>query len=180
MALPQGIYIITGIMASGKTTVAQGLAERLDHSVHINGDIYRKMIVNGREELTNEPSTEAIEQLRLRYHLTAMAAEAYYRAGFTVVVQDNYLGKEAYHFLREFQTKSLYFITLHPSIAAVQAREQARDKTGYHTWDVAALQQVLIEENPRIGLWIDSAEMTAEETVEEIMIRGEKEARINL
>ena len=41
----KGIFIITGIMASGKSTVAQLLAERFQRGVHVHGDIYRKMIV---------------------------------------------------------------------------------------------------------------------------------------
>lgn len=45
----QAMILITGIMASGKSTVAQLLAERLDRSVHLRGDMFRKMIVNDRE-----------------------------------------------------------------------------------------------------------------------------------
>ena len=40
--LNRGIYIITGIMASGKTTIAQLLAEQFDKSVHVHGDVFRK------------------------------------------------------------------------------------------------------------------------------------------
>lgn len=57
------IFIITGIMASGKSTVAQLLAERLQKAVHVHGDIYRKMIVAGREEMSPNPSDEALRQL---------------------------------------------------------------------------------------------------------------------
>ncbi|GAB2535554.1 AAA family ATPase [Gracilibacillus alcaliphilus] len=180
MGLPVGIYIITGIMASGKSTVAQLLAEKLEKSVHLHGDIYRKMIVNGQEEMAPDPSEEALKQLLLRYRLTAAAAETYYRAGFTVVVQDNYLGKEAYYFLQQFQTKSLYFITLNPNLETVIDREKERNKTGYHTWEVQPLHQVLMEENPRIGLWIDNSDLTPEETVDAIIERAEKTARISI
>ena len=37
------IYLITGLMASGKTTVAQLLAERLEKSVHLHGDMLKPM-----------------------------------------------------------------------------------------------------------------------------------------
>jgi dephospho-CoA kinase len=46
--VPQ-IIVLTDRMAAGKSTVAQALAERLPKSVHLPGDIYRKLIVNGRE-----------------------------------------------------------------------------------------------------------------------------------
>ena len=42
------IFLITGLMASGKSTVAQVLAERLPRSVHLRGDAFRRMIVNGQ------------------------------------------------------------------------------------------------------------------------------------
>nr|WP_194165621.1 AAA family ATPase [Oceanobacillus sp. CFH 90083] len=180
MTLPKGIYIITGMMASGKSTVAQLLAEQLDNSVHVHGDIYRKMIVNGRKEMTAEPSEEALAQLRLRYHLTANTVKAYYEAGFSVVVQDNYLGKETNTFLQEFQSQSIYFITLNPSMDVIVEREMQRNKTGYHSWQVEPLYQVFVEENPQIGLWIDSSVLTPEETVAEILKRVETEGRIGI
>src|SRR5690349_1261468 len=86
------IIIITGIMASGKSTVAQALAERLPISVHLRGDVFRRMIVNGRAEMTPPLSDEATAQLRLRYQLAAQAAHSYCQAGFTVVYQDIIIG----------------------------------------------------------------------------------------
>jgi len=41
MALRDGIYVITGIMAAGKSTVAQMLAEHFEKGVHVRGDVYR-------------------------------------------------------------------------------------------------------------------------------------------
>jgi adenylylsulfate kinase-like enzyme len=42
------IYLVTGIMASGKSTIAQALAERLPRSAHVRGDTFRRFIVRGR------------------------------------------------------------------------------------------------------------------------------------
>ncbi|MGH3984613.1 MAG: adenylyl-sulfate kinase [Pseudonocardiaceae bacterium] len=46
------IIVITGLMASGKSTVAQALAQRLPLAAHVRGDAFRWMIVSGRAELT--------------------------------------------------------------------------------------------------------------------------------
>lgn len=54
--------------AAGKSTVAEALAKRLDKCVHLRGDIFRKMIVSGREEMWERPSEEALSQLELRKH----------------------------------------------------------------------------------------------------------------
>jgi len=85
----RAIYLITGVMASGKSTVAQLLASRLEKGVHLRGDLFRRMIVSGRADMSAKPSEEAICQLRLRYRLAADAAKTYYDNGFTVVLQDN-------------------------------------------------------------------------------------------
>lgn len=53
-------------MASGKSTVAQAAAERLPRSVHVRGDVFRRMIVSGRVEMTPDAPAEALRQLELR------------------------------------------------------------------------------------------------------------------
>ena len=80
------IYLITGLMASGKSTVGQLLAEKLPKAVHLRGDVFRRMIVSGREDMRENPPKEALEQLYLRYQMTAEAAKTYYDHGFSVVI----------------------------------------------------------------------------------------------
>lgn len=85
----QKMYLITGLMASGKSTVSELLAESLEKCVHFRGDVFRKMIVSGREDMSDSPSEEAIRQLHLRYKLTADVAKSYFEDGFSVVIQDS-------------------------------------------------------------------------------------------
>lgn len=59
----RGIFLITGVMASGKSTVAQLLAEKFDKGVHLRGDTFRRMIVSGREEMLPDSEGEAVRQL---------------------------------------------------------------------------------------------------------------------
>ena len=86
------LFLITGIMASGKSTTAQALAERFDRSVHVRGDTFRRFVVSGRSEMSSSPSDEALDQLRLRYELAAACSDRYVAAGFTTVMQDVILG----------------------------------------------------------------------------------------
>ncbi|MGC5331497.1 hypothetical protein [Micromonospora sp. DT62] len=88
------VVLISGIMAAEESTVAEALARRLPRAVHLRGDVFRRMVVSGQEEMTAEPSAEAWRQLRLRYDLAASAADRYAAAGFTVVLQDVILGAE--------------------------------------------------------------------------------------
>ena len=58
-------------MAAGKSTTAEALALKLDKCVHLRGDVFRRMISSGREEMSAAPSEEAVRHLHLRYRLTA-------------------------------------------------------------------------------------------------------------
>ncbi|GGD77829.1 AAA family ATPase [Paenibacillus nasutitermitis] len=178
MAEKKAIYIITGVMAAGKSTIAQLLAERLDKSVHVRGDLFRRMIVSGREDMSSEPSPEALGQLQLRYRLAATVAEEYYEAGFNVVLQDVIIGPVLNDMLLYLNHRPLYLVVLDPNAEAVAARDAARHKTGYGGITVSALQQVLQADTPRIGLWIDSSGHTPDETVDEILRRVHAEGEI--
>lgn len=177
-AREQAIVLITGIQAAGKSTVAQMLAERLPRSVHLRGDLFRRMVINGRADMTAEPSPEAIRQLRLRYRLTAATCDAYFREEFTVIAQDVILGEYLAEMVGMIQQRPLLVVVLAPQPRAVAAREFARAKDSYNKWTVELLDYGLRHDTPRLGLWLDTSEQTPEETVTEILGRAWTEARI--
>ncbi|MQA88552.1 MAG: AAA family ATPase [Streptosporangiales bacterium] len=174
----QAIILITGIQAAGKSTIAQTLAERLTRSVHVRGDLFRRMVINGREEMTANPSEEALRQLRLRYRLTAAVSDGYFREGFTVAAQDVILGEELAGMVEMIQSRPLLVVVLAPRPDAVAAREAARAKDSHRRWTVNQLDNVLRQETPRLGLWIDNSDQTVTDTVEEILARAWSEARV--
>lgn len=163
------IFLVTGIMASGKSTVAQLLAEKLNRGVHLRGDSFRRMIVNGREEYMPEPSEEAIRQLQLRYKIAASTADTFFEEGFNVVVQDVVIGPLLGEFVEMIRNRPLYVVVLTPNEKAIEEREASRSKTGYGAWTIPRLNQILQTETPKLGMWIDSSEQTPQETVEEIL-----------
>lgn len=164
------IILITGNMAAGKSTVAQALAERLPRSVHLRGDLFRRMIVNGRAEMNAELSAEAFHQLRLRYRIAAAAARLYLDAGFTVVYQDIIIGPMLAEVVDSYRELPLSVVVLCPQPNIVAARDAARGKTGYP--DPAAVHvfdRVLREATPRLGYWLDTSELNVAETVDRIL-----------
>lgn len=163
------IFLVTGIMASGKSTVAQLLAEKLNRGVHLRGDSFRRMIVNGREEYMPEPSEEAIRQLQLRYKIAASTADTFFEEGFNVVVQDVVIGPFLGEFVEMIRNRPLYVVVLTPNEKVVEEREASRSKTGYGAWSIPRLNQILQIETPKLGMWIDSSEQTPQETVDEII-----------
>lgn len=173
---PPVVILLTGIMAAGKSTVAEALARRLPRSVHLRGDVFRKMIVNGRAEMTSDSPAEAVRQLHLRYELAAQAADGYFAAGFTVVLQDVVLGPELPAMVSRIASRPLLVVVLAPRPEVVATREQARPKTGYGDWSVGQLDAGLRTGTPRIGLWLDTSAQLPEETVDEILSRAWTEA----
>jgi hypothetical protein len=164
-------FVVTGVMAAGKSTVAELLAQRFSRGVHVRGDVFRKMIVRGRDPITPELGDEALRQLDLRQRLAASTANDYWRDDFTVVVQDIYAGAALNNVVGRLEISPLYVVVLHPRPDVVAAREAQREKSGYGAWDVAQFCESFEAETPRIGLWLDTSELTPEETVDEIMRR---------
>jgi cytidylate kinase len=157
---PQAVILVTGIQASGKSTIAQLLAERLPQSVHVRGDLFRRMIINGRADMTPDPASEAVRQLRLRHQLAATVSDAYFRAGFTVIVQDIVLGAHLAEMTTMIRSRPLLVIVLTPQISVIADREQYRGKTAYATWAITQLDDILRKETPRLGLWLDTSSQT--------------------
>ena len=74
IALECCVYLITGMNGAALSNTASLLASRFDKGVHLRGDIFKRMIVSGREDMTDEPTDEAIRQLFLRFKLAAEVA----------------------------------------------------------------------------------------------------------
>ncbi|APU15042.1 MULTISPECIES: AAA family ATPase [Actinoalloteichus] len=174
------VVLITGVQAAGKSTVAQLLAERLPRAVHLRGDLFRKMIVAGRREMTPDAEPAALEQLRLRHRLTASVADEYVRAGFAVVAQDIVIGEELPRLLAAVHSRPLFLVVLAPDVASIADREAGRGKTAYGpAWGVEELDRLFRAETPRLGLWLDTSRQTPEETVQEILTRAWTEAGVD-
>jgi hypothetical protein len=170
VAQAPAVYLITGPMAAGKTTVARLLASRFERGVHLEGDVFRRFVVSGRVEMTLDPSPDALEQLRLRYRLAAAAADEYFRAGFSVALEDVVGGPllDEYHAM--IRSRPCHVVVLLPSIEAVATREAGRTSKGYvGGWTIQKHHDDFVATTPRLGLWLDTTDQTTSETVDEIL-----------
>ena len=167
------IFIVSGIPGAGKTTVSGLLARRFERGVHLEADIFQRLIVTGGLWAGEEPREEAWGQLRLRSKHVAMLADSFLEAGFTPVIDDVVVGLRLLDVLEDIKSRPLYFVLLLPRLEVVEQRDRAREEK--HVFEIwAHLDEVARTETPKQGLWLDSSDMTAEETVDEILRRKDE------
>jgi hypothetical protein len=174
--MPAGVWLVIGVQAAGKSTVADLLARRFDRGVHVRGGQFYRWAVRGWVHAGDLRADEARRLLDLRYRLSALVADEYCAAGFCTVVQDNIFGDDVTRWLATVSARPRHLVVLRPSVEVVRAREEARhDATGKIAYRPGefTIEQLdgYLGQTPGIGLWLDTSEQTAEQTVDEIFRR---------
>lgn len=174
----QKIVLVTGMQAAGKTTIGPLLAARLSPpAAALDGDVFYRMVEAGDVNLTPAREPEAVRQVKLRYDAAALVAQHYADAGFDFVYTDIILGPDVTRWLDSITNAERHLIVLNPSSQDIAAREISRGKNSYRDWqkpgmslvDAIELMQTSLSDTPRLGLWLDSSDLTAEETVDSIL-----------
>lgn len=173
-----GVWLITGVQAAGKSTIAERLASSFERGVHLRGDLFRRSVVGGWVNAgDHDQPDEARRLLDLRYRLSALVADEYCGARFTVVVQDTIFGADVTTWLQAVEARPRRLVVLRPNLEVVAKREVARraatGKVAYWSggFTIDALDAAL-EQIPRIGLRLDTSDQSPDETVVEVMERS--------
>lgn len=164
------LYVITGAMAAGKSTIARALVQKFDKSAHVGGDAFLRMIARGGAVMGPTLTDKAIGQLHLRQDIAMDAVRRFVGAGFATVYQDILIGRDFVRVTTALADLAPRVVVLDPSIEALAQRDAEREKTGYgDDFPPHVLADALRSQTPRDGLWLDTSSMTVEAVIAAIL-----------
>ena len=109
-----GAVLIIGVPGAGKTTVARGVADRLDRSAHIEADAIHAMIASGRRDPDPAGDQEADRQMLVQVRNAGVLADSFASNGFTPVLDDVVVRRwHIEHWYRSICTRPLHVLE-HP------------------------------------------------------------------
>jgi len=110
------VIVLTGAPASGKSTVAESLASRLEHAAHIQVDFLRKMVKGGYAS-PHHWSDEVDRQYRIARTSAAQTARNLVAGGFIPILDDIVPAAWVDEWRREPDELDCRFVVLRPRLA---------------------------------------------------------------
>ena len=171
------VFVITGQLSAGKSTVAKVLLDRFPFGYHIDVDGIREMVSSGLAsplEWTDETS----RQFDLAIRASAALARVYADAGFAVAIEGGIDPELVEASLTEHGLRGrMVGVVLHPRLEVALERNQRRQTKNFDTSILEdAMRQIdadVARDAARPG-WheIDNSDEPVESTVERVLSIG--------
>lgn len=168
------LFEVIGDAVAEPALVGRSLAQALQKSVFVDGEIIDSMVTAGRMPIGVPPTVGGLEQLFTRYAAALTLSDVYRTNGFDAVLSDFMAGDYLTDFLDLADTGPLHLVVLHPPLDTVLDHDVAHGVSafgdGFDGDSNAENQWNEIEFNTsRVGLWIDTAAMSPAQIVVHVL-----------
>jgi len=174
MDAPQPIFVITGQLSAGKSTVAKALLDRYPHGYHIDVDGIREMVTSGLASPL-EWTDETDRQFGLAIRASAALAQVYSHSGFAVAIEGGMDPEFVEAALEEQDLRDrMVGIVLHPRLDVALARNRARQTKSFDTSILEGVMREIDHDLARDAArpgWheLDNSDESVDSTVERIL-----------
>lgn len=160
-----GCLVISGMPGAGKSTVAPLVARHHPRAAHINGDVLSYMVVRGRVGFLGEPAEESQRQLRLCVRNMCALAANFADHGIVPIVEYPIDTRPLLDLLVSLmRPRPVRFVVLAPPPEVCEHRNATRPAEQRVSYPIAPLHRAMRERLGDVGWWLDSRDLTAEET----------------
>jgi adenylylsulfate kinase-like enzyme len=168
------VFVITGQLSAGKSTVARALLDRFEYGYHVDVDGIREMVTSGLASPL-EWTDETTRQFELAVRGSAALARVYADAGFAVAIEGGIEPSLVEEALSEVGLRDrMLGIVLHPRLDVALERNRERQTKSF---DTSILQPVMQEIDADLVLdarrdgWhaIDNSDESVDTTVDRIL-----------
>lgn len=170
--------LITGAPGAGKSTVSRLLARQLSRSALVDAYFVSTMVVSGYVWPLGEPADEAARQVRLLNTNLCALASNFIDAGFTPIL--DLVVPDAEHvktFRRALASHRLLFVVLDPGTDTCRHRNQSRAPDEQFFFDgYEELRASMRSGFGDLGWWFDTSDLSAEQTVDQILQEAPRRA----
>jgi len=165
-----GCVIVTGMPGAGKTTITDLVGRLLPRSAQVSGDVVNMMIRSGQVRFMGRPSAEALLQDELCNRNTCSLANNFIDFGFTVLMDTVLVDRaELDFFMALMSPRPVRLVVLAPGIEVCRYRNANRDsQEQFDFQDYERLEADMVREFTDVGWWLDTSDMTAQATAEQI------------
>jgi shikimate kinase len=174
MDRPPPIFVITGQLSAGKSTVAKALLARFPLGYHIDVDGIREMVTSGLASPL-EWTDETDRQFDLALTASAALAKVYQTAGFVVAIEGG-IDIEAITDRIDALglADHLVGVLLHPALEVALARNRVRQTKSFDTSILEGVMREIdadltVQALPRGWHRIDNGDESVDDTVERIL-----------
>ncbi|MEU6720176.1 AAA family ATPase [Nonomuraea sp. NPDC046802] len=158
------VLVLSGPPAAGKSTLGRRLAGTRARCAFVDVDDVRQLVVAGAAAPWE--GTEGKRQRRLSAINASSLAKNFATAKMDVVIAD-VLNAET---LAVYRASLDSLLVVHLHVAYERARDRALGRPIYITWNEFKMLHQEQESTARVDLWLDTTELTVEETAGRVLV----------